>query len=287
MAAGSAWIRDVGDGDFEREVILASHGTPVVVDFWAPWCGPCRTLAPILEGLAEEHGGAFRLARVNVDEAPQSARRYAVRAIPAVLGLRGGEIAARFEGAQPERSVREFLRALLPGEADRLAREGDELAAAGHANAAEERYREALASEPGHEGAALGLAPLLAERGQTDEALALLEAIAAGGRRAAEAERLAAALRTRAEGQGDAAELRRRLASRPDDLAARLALGRALAAQGKAEEALGELLRVVERDPRFADEAARRSMLDLFAVLGPEHPLTGRFRRELARALYR
>jgi putative thioredoxin len=287
MAEQSRWIRDVGDADFEREVIETSRSTPVVVDFWAPWCGPCRTLAPILERLAEEHAGAFRLARVNVDQAPRSARRYAVRAIPAVVGLRGGEVAARFEGAQPERAVREFLRALLPAEADRLAREGDELAAAGHANAAEERYREALASEPGHEGAALGLAPLLAERGQTGEALALLEGVAAGGWRAAEAERLAAALRTRAEGQGDAAELRRRLEARPDDLGARLSLGRALAAQGRAEEALLELLGVVERDPRFADEAARKSMLDLFAVLGPDHPLTGRFRRELARALYR
>jgi putative thioredoxin len=287
VAAKSGWIRDVGDTEFEREVLEASRTTPVVVDFWAPWCGPCRTLGPVLERLTQEHAGAFRLAKVNVDESPQAARRYAVRAIPAVLGLRGGEIAARFEGAQPERAVREFLRALLPSEADRLVQEGGELAAAGHANAAEDRHREALAREPRHEGAALGLAQLLAERGAVDEALALLEPIAAGGRRAAEAKRLAAALRTRVEGSGDLGELLRKLEVLPDDLEARLALGRALAAQVRHEEGLGELLRVVQRDPRFGDEAARKTMLDLFAILGPEHPLTGRFRRELARALYR
>ena len=286
MAEG-AYRSDVGDEDFERAVVERSREVPVVVDFWAPWCGPCRSLGPILDRLADEHRGEFVLAKVDVDRSPATAQRYAVRSIPLVLGLRDGEVVAEFTGAQPEGAVRQFLARLLPTESDKLAKEGDELAAAGHANAALERFRSALAQEPRHGRALLGAARLLAEAGDIDAALEHVARVTSPGSVGQEAERLAAELRTRAEPAADLGALRAKLARDPEDLAARLALGRALAARREYEPALQELLAVVERDREFEEQAARRAMLDVFEVLGREDPLTERFRAELARALYR
>jgi putative thioredoxin len=280
-------VIDVGDDDFEREVVEFSKRLPVVLDLWAPWCGPCRVLGPALERLAQQHAGAFRLAKLDVDRAPRTAQALAVRSIPTVLGLRDGEVVAEFVGAQPEPVLRQFLARLLPSEADQLGEEGARLAEAGHLNAAEERFRAALEREANHAAALLGLARLHAERGETEQGLALLERVSPASPLAPEAERLAAALRVRGEGAADVMALRSRLASEPADLAARLALGRALAAAGRHEEALGELLECVRRDRNFEDGAARKAMLDVFAVLGPEHPLTARFRSELARVLFR
>jgi putative thioredoxin len=278
---------DVGDDDFASQVLERSHRTPVVVDFWAPWCGPCRTLGPLLERLSREHAGAFVLAKVNVDESPVVAQRYAVRSIPAVIGLRDGAIVAEFVGSQPEAAVRRFLKALLPSEADGFAKAGEALASAGDAAGAEAKLRAALERDARHPRALLGLARLLGARGDAAGALAMLEKITGGELELAEAEKLSAQLRMQAAGAGDEPALRARIEARPDDLEARIELGRALAARGRHEEALEQLLAAVKHDARFADGAARKSMLDLFAVLGGEHPLTQRYRSELARALFR
>jgi putative thioredoxin len=274
---------DVAEADFDREVVERSTTTPVVVDFWAPWCGPCRTLGPILERLAEEHAGAVVLAKVNVDEAPNLAARYRVQSIPAVKGFRDGELVAEFVGAQPESVVREFLTSLLPTDADRLVTDAVDLPAAD----AEARLREALDLEPRHERALLQLARRLSERGADADALDLLGRVLPHGPVAAEADRLAAILRTRLEGAGDEAALRARVGADPDDLRSRLDLGRALAARGRYEAALDELLDVVRRDVDFDDQAARKTMLDIFEVLGPHDMLTQRFRSALAQLLFR
>ena len=280
-------IVDVGDRDFEREVVERSRDVPVVVDLWAPWCGPCRALGPVLERLATEQAGAFVLAKVNVDEAPAVAQRLRVQSIPAVKAFRDGAVVAEFVGAQPERAVRDFLASILPSEADRLAREGERKSAAGDAPGAEAAFDAALAADARHPRALLGLARIYAASGQVPKALALVERVPPSSPVARDAERLAAQLRTRVDATGDEATLRARVAANVTDLDARLQLGRVLAARGKYDDALAELLEVVRRDPHFADDAARKAMLDVFQVLGPGDELTDRYRRELSRVLFR
>jgi len=284
---GAEWILDVGERDFEREVLERSRATPVLVDFWAPWCQPCRVLGPLLERLADEQRGAFVLARVDVDRNPSLAQSFGVRGIPALRGFRDRALVVELEGAHPEAVVRRLLEALLPSEADRAAERGAREAAAGRLAEAESIFRAALALDPRHPGARLGLGRLQAARGEVDAALESLEAVGPGTPQSGEAERLAAALRTGQAGEGDPEALRRRITADPGDLDARLALGRLLAAAGRHEAALEELLEVVQRDPRHAEGAARLAMLDLFSILGAADPLTERFRTALGRALFR
>jgi putative thioredoxin len=276
-------VIDVADADFEREVLERSKTTPVLVDFWAPWCGPCQTLGPMLERLAAEHAGAFVLAKVNVDAAQEVAGIFGIRSIPAVKAFRDGVLVGEFVGAQPEPVVRQLIQAILPTAGDRLVAEAKALPPA----EAETKLRAALEAEPRNAGALLALAELLGARDATDEALQLLERVAPPSPLVADAERLAAALRTRRDGAGDEAALRARIAADPNDLGAHLALGRALLAGGRHEEGLAELLTVVQRDRQFEDDAARKAMVDAFAMLGNDHPLTDRFRGELAKALFR
>ncbi len=269
-------ISDVTADDFAEQVVARSYDVPVVVDFWAAWCAPCRTLGPVLEQAVADRGGAVALAKVDVDAAQQLAARYGVRGIPAVKGFRDGEVVAEFVGAQPRAQVEAFLDELVPSEADQLVSRAEQGA---DDAASDELLEEALELEPDHRGAALALAARLADR-DPDRALELVRRHRPDPR----AEEIAARAELTARGD-DLDELRARVAVDPEDGAARLDLGRALAAQGEYAEAIDELLTVVRDDDERRDEA-RDQLLAVFRILGEDHRLVADARRHLANALF-
>ncbi len=279
------WVIDSSDQDFESAVIEKSRHIPVVVDFWAPWCGPCRTLGPLLERLTEEHQGQFVLAKVNVDESPGLSHALNIQSIPMVLGFRDGAAVAEFVGALPESAVRQFLTKVLPSDADRLAAQGEELRTSGKHADAQAAFRRALELDARCDRALLGLARSLADQGHDDEALKLLERVPPGAVRQ-DADRLAAEIRIRQGGGESESTLRAKLAAAPNDLETRFLLGQVLAAASKYEEALTEYLDIVRRDRTFRDGAARKAMLDIFDLLGSDSPITNHHRSELAKVLF-
>lgn len=274
-------VKDVDQQAFGQDVLQRSHEVPVVVDFWAAWCGPCRVLGPILEKLAAEYESAFELVKVDVDRNPALAAQFGVQGIPTVLAFRDGRPAARFTGALPEASVRQWVQQLLPTEIDGLLDQARDAVLEGNEPVAESLFRQVLEQIPDHEEAGTGLAALLIARGQTAEALILLGRLPRSG----EVERLESAARI-AAGQGsDLHALEARLAADPGDTRVRLELGKALAARSEYEPALDHLLAVVKAGGAHR-EAARAAMVDVFGVLGHGHPLTVSYRRALASALY-
>lgn len=279
-------VIDVTDASFESAVLEASHEVPVLVDFWAPWCGPCQTLGPLLESLAQESAGDFLLAKVDIDQNPAIAGSLGVQSIPFVMAFRDGAIVNQFVGAQSEAVVRQFLERLLPDQADRLVGEAESLADQGEAAPAEARFRQALEQRPQHARATLGLARLLADDAREEEAELLVGTVAASGDTGAALEHLAAELRTRRGGEQDESTLRERIARDPGDLAARVALGHTLAAAKRSRDALAEFLEVVRLDRDYEDAAARKAMLDIFTLLGNDDPLVDEYRRQLAQILY-
>ncbi len=279
------WVKNVTEATFDAEVVEASRRIPVIVDFWAPWCAPCRTLGPLLDRLAEESGGAFVIAKINVDENPRVSAEFDIRSIPAVKAIVDGEIVDEFVGSLPEPALRQFVRRVLPSEADRLAEAARDAEEKGDTAAAAQLYREALERDPNHPRARLGVGRLLASTNR-EAALQELDRVLPGTPERVEADRIAARLRLAGENGAGVAELRARVEANPADLDARLDLARALAAAEDYEGALGHLLEVVKRDRGYGDEAGRKSMLDIFNVLGSRNPLTERYRGELARILY-
>jgi putative thioredoxin len=283
MTTHSKHVYDVEDATFQAAVIDRSHTVPVVVDFWAPWCGPCRQLGPLLERLADQYDGQFELAKLNTDENPSTSQAFRIEGIPAVKAFKDGRMVTEFTGALPESQVRAFLTRILPSEADRMAQRADELAAAGHVNAAEDSYREALSKQAVHSGAAVGLARLLANRGEEDEALRILSTYPND----ASANQLRAEIGLRkANGSTDRKELEERLAADPKDVEANYQLGMALAAEGDYDPAFEHMLAVVRLDRGYGEDAGRKAMLDLFNLLGDESPLTQRYRKQLSYLLF-
>ena len=276
---------DVSLQDFQTQVLEAAMQVPVVVDFWAPWCEPCKVLKPLLEKLADEYKGRFLLAKVNSDENPELAQHFGVRSIPSVKVLYQGQLVDEFNGALPEGQIRAFLdRIALPDAGGNLREEAAALVAEGRLDEALAVLVQASQANPQDQAIQLDAVDVLMQLGRNDEARQLL-----GGDYADQAER-ANALRARLallDGAADVAPLEARLAANADDHAARLELSAAYAAQGRFREALDAALEVVSRDRFYEQGAGRQALLKLFEALsGEQHDdLVREYRRKLSATL--
>lgn len=272
-------IVTVTEMDFDQEVLEYSRQRPVVVDFWAPWCGPCRIIGPILERLAVEAAGAFRLAKVNVDENPNLALRYGVRGIPTVKGFLNGQVVGEFVGALPEARIRAFLSKLAPSPTDLALEKADSLLEMNDWRGAETVYREVLLQRPELAHARLGLAKALLMQGRAREALNLLRDFPASREY-----RAAQMMLPLAEALVWAEEHPAGESDDPLEAMYRRALD--LLRRGNVEAAMDGLLEIIRRDKHYRDDMPRKILLGIFEVLGQQHPLTKQYRRELSMALF-
>ncbi|UIF85358.1 thioredoxin [Cupriavidus sp. UYPR2.512] len=280
-------MSDVTLQNFETEVIEASRQAPVLVDFWAPWCGPCRTLGPMLERLEAEAGGQWKLVKVNVDENQDLAAHFGVRSIPHVVAITDGQAVDQFIGVLPESGLREFLGRLMPKPAQMALHEALQLAAEGDRAGAEAKFDEAIALDPETDAARLAYIGFLLDGNAIAAARSQFEALSP---QAAQQD-AHAALRTRMDameglsGLPDEPTLSGRIAADPRDLAARLDLARLLIARQQYEPALEQLLEIVRTDRTFEDDTGRKTMLSVFEMLADRPDVVSHWRRQLSTAL--
>lgn len=285
--ATSPWILNTTTATFERDVVEQSMERPVVVDFWATWCEPCRQLAPTLEKLANEYAGRFVLVKVNIDEEPGIAQAFRVQSIPFVVAVSGGQAVNHFMGLLPEDQLREWLQTILPSPAQELFRQGQELEP-GDPAGAEKCYREALELAPDEDEIKVHLARVLLALEREDECRRIIEGLAKRGYLEPEAERIQSELELRAEAEeaGGLQEAREAAAADPDNLELQLQLVEALAVARKFEEALELGLSLIERDKAGIGPQAKETVVKIFDMLGPQSELASTYRRRLATAWY-
>ena len=276
---------DVSAENFQEVVLEGSKKAPVIIDFWAPWCAPCRALKPILEKLAHEYAGKFTLAKINSDENQELAAEFGVRGIPAVKAVVDGQLVDEFTGALPESQVRAFIERIVPSPSELIRRQAQDLMASAAYAQALPLLERALALDPGNETAKIDKLEALVHLERTDEAKALLEAV----HPLTEDPRIAplkARIEFAAVDAVDPDALEARIEKNPADLEARLEIARHHVRAQDFEAALQQLLEIVRRDRKFGDDAGRKTMLEIFNLLGADHDLVSRYRRMLASALY-
>ena len=281
-----SFVIDATTQSFQRDVIEQSRSAPVVVDFWAPWCGPCRVLSPVLEKLASEYDGRFVLAKVDTEREPELARQFGVRSIPAVFGVRDGKAVEAFVGVQSESLIRAWLDRLLPTPAETIAAAAAQLERT-DPQAAEEKFSAALSLDPDLPAAQTGLARIALEAGRLEDAQARIISMERRGFLEPAAEKLKAelTLRLQATQAGSVEAARAALADRPDDLTLKFQFAEALAAAGQYADALALCLELVERDRKGIGERARQTMVAIFQLLPPGSELATEYQRLLSLAL--
>ncbi|MCF3627937.1 thioredoxin [Thalassospiraceae bacterium LMO-SO8] len=289
--ADGALIKDSDIRTFMQDVIEASKDVPVLVDFWASWCGPCKQLTPVLEKLVLQAGGLVKLVKVNADENQDLCQQLRVQSLPTVYAFKGGQPVDAFMGALPESQVKAFIEKLTDGAKaplDLALEQGQAALAAGENDLALEIFKEIQAQDPANEAALSGILRAQVALGMLTEAEEILTSLPANLRVKADIEAAASALELAKEiGQtGDPAELRARLDANPKDHQARFDLALALFARNDAEGAIDELLELVRRDRAWNDEAARKQLVKIFDTLGGAHELTVSGRRRLSSVLF-
>lgn len=291
VAADADLIKNTTTKDFMRDVVDASREVPVLVDFWAPWCGPCRQLTPLLEKAVRAAKGAVKLVKMNIDEHPQIPGQMGVQSIPAVFAFQDGRPVDGFMGALPESRIRSFIARLIGDESADAAADldaADEALAAGDANTAAQAFAEALQKDAENERAAAGLAKCYIKTGdltRAEQTLALVPPAKADSAPVASA-RASLELARKAANAGDAESLRAKLAADPNDSQSRFDLAVALNAKGDRQGALDELLTIIRKDRAFNDDAARKELLQLFDAWGASDPATISGRQRLSSLLF-
>jgi len=299
-AAGGAppadLVKDSDTAHFMADVIEASQTMPVVVDFWAPWCGPCKQLTPTIEKVIKGTRGAVKLVKINVDENQELAAQLRIQSIPTVFAFAAGRPVDGFAGALPESQVKAFVDRLLATAggaaqespiADAL-NQAKALFEAGDAKRAAALYGQVLAAEPENAAAIAGLARAQVANGELDKARETLAKVPEAGKNDAEvaAAKAALDLAEKSKGAGNLSELEARLAADPNDLQARFDRALALYGMGRREEAIDELLAILKKNREWNDQAARKQLVQFFEAQGPKDPLTLSGRRKLSSILF-
>jgi putative thioredoxin len=286
LRTGDDLVVDTTTQTFAKDVIESSRRQPVLVDFWAPWCGPCRTLSPIIEKAVRAAKGAVRLVKMNIDDHPSIAGQLGIQSIPAVIAFVNGQPVDGFIGALPESQIKAFIDRVAgpagPSDAEQLIQEGEELFAEGDIAGAADRFGAVLELEPQSVPAILGLARVQIARKDLDgarESLAMLPETASADPKVA-AVRAQLELASQTASLGDAATFEARIAANPADHQARFDLALLLNASGERIKAAEQLLEIQRRDRNWSDEKARKQLLQFFEAWGPmdEATLTGRRR---------